>query len=853
MKLTRLHLFLIFIIFGALITGASSGVHLYFLKKEIKSEFLKDSKSVILSKEREYNRLKERIIDTLLIISYSESLLHYLQDPTARSRQDVQQTFFDLISVMPDIMQVRYLDDAGNELIKFTREHPYGAIKNVPEDLLQNKYDRPYFKAIKALQPGDVYISDFDLNVEHGTIELPVKPTIRFGTRVTDESGSRGIVIINMFMQEFIDSLKNVQLVTLYLADADGNFLVHSDATKEWAHLLGRSATIQQEFGIACEHDVVSKAAGDHGDIYSIDIAPLYNENRVKMIAQMNHSVLQLQEQEVYKSTLLQTLIIALFAFAISIIFGRYISALNEQLFLNTKLLASVGDGIFVHDTKGKMIYVNRNACTEHGYSEEEMMQLSIPELDAPEHRENIRNVIDELKARGHIRFRVEHLHKDGSRIPLDVNTSVFTYQGSPTIVSVTRNISDQLEIEHKLRESEERYRELVQTAVAGIFQTTLHGELLFANPAMKKILGFDIDADLTHMNIARFYKNIEDRRKLLHDLRSACTITNYEFDIYDNHGNERNILLNVSLSGKTITGMFLDVTETKQAYKQVATLSKVIAQIDDSVALTDVEGVINYVNDSFARHTGYSQEELIGNTQRILKSGQHPPEFYETLWKTILNGRNFRATFINKKKDDSIFYEEKTITPLKDENDVVTGFVSTAKDITDRVQMEELLRKAAQTDHLTGLFNRVKFEEALNRELEMKKRYGRTFSLIMFDIDHFKRVNDTYGHDAGDITLKQTASLLQARMRKTDIVARWGGEEFIILLPETPIETSEIIAEDIRKEIEHFEFETVGSITVSLGVTELTDDDTHDTVIKRADEALYGAKAAGRNRTVVS
>ncbi|MBF0102842.1 MAG: GGDEF domain-containing protein [Desulfobacterales bacterium] len=153
-------------------------------------------------------------------------------------------------------------------------------------------------------------------------------------------------------------------------------------------------------------------------------------------------------------------------------------------------------------------------------------------------------------------------------------------------------------------------------------------------------------------------------------------------------------------------------------------------------------------------------------------------------------------------------------------------------------------------TDKLTGVYNRLKLDELLNNELDRANRYGNTLSILLMDIDHFKEVNDTYGHQCGDKVLIDIANILKDRIRKTDFVGRWGGEEFLIICTETNLSDAHFLAEGIRKIIETYNFPIAGSKTVSFGVTERKPDDTIEHILARADAALYRAKNAGRNRT---
>lgn len=161
------------------------------------------------------------------------------------------------------------------------------------------------------------------------------------------------------------------------------------------------------------------------------------------------------------------------------------------------------------------------------------------------------------------------------------------------------------------------------------------------------------------------------------------------------------------------------------------------------------------------------------------------------------------------------------------------------------------VLTQMATKDALTGLTNRYLFEELFDKELARSRRYGRALSLVITDIDHFKSVNDTYGHNVGDNVLKELAALVEANIRKADTFARWGGEEFVLMLPDTTQEQAEIVAEKLRSRIETHAFEDISKATCSFGVVLVSPEDTLAGSIEKADRALYEAKAQGRNRVV--
>ena len=165
---------------------------------------------------------------------------------------------------------------------------------------------------------------------------------------------------------------------------------------------------------------------------------------------------------------------------------------------------------------------------------------------------------------------------------------------------------------------------------------------------------------------------------------------------------------------------------------------------------------------------------------------------------------------------------------------------------------VKDTLEYMVKYDGLTKVYNRRYFDEYLNREIIKCERYDRNLSLIIFDIDYFKKVNDTYGHDVGDSVLKELSRLVETNIRKSDVFSRVGGEEFAIIAPEINIDNALILSEKIRKVVENHDFKFVNNIRISLGVTEFISSDDSDTIYKRADKALYKAKNAGKNRSEI-
>lgn len=258
------------------------------------------------------------------------------------------------------------------------------------------------------------------------------------------------------------------------------------------------------------------------------------------------------------------------------------------------------------------------------------------------------------------------------------------------------------------------------------------------------------------------------------------------------------------------------------------------------SITLTK-EGEVLNVSSAFTDITAISLEMLLSCRCEFLKS------LHSIVTNAIKTNVSTHGEVEIKNKNERAFWFDLTCAP---ENSTTHGKVYKIimQDITDRKKVELL----AITDYLTGANNRQSFENTLIHEIEISKRYDTTLSLILFDIDHFKHINDTYGHDIGDNVLIELVGVVKKNIRLSDMMARWGGEEFAVLLPRTGITEAKIVAEKIRLAIANHHFGNPPHVTASFGVVEFGHQDSKKSIVKRADEGLYKAKENGRNRVVV-
>ena len=274
-----------------------------------------------------------------------------------------------------------------------------------------------------------------------------------------------------------------------------------------------------------------------------------------------------------------------------------------------------------------------------------------------------------------------------------------------------------------------------------------------------------------------------------------------------------------------------------------------------DAIILADSNGSIVFWNESAGKIFGYTEQEILGKPLTILMPEQYRGTHQQGLEHIRSTGKSEYIGRINEmsglRKNGDTFPIELSVAMWRVGNE--TFFSGIVRDITKRKQMESKMQILATTDTLTHVFNRIKYAELMQREIERVRRYSHPLSIIMFDIDHFKKVNDTYGHMVGDDVLCMLTQIVKENLRETDFLVRWGGEEFVIITPETDLQRAEKLAERIRLATESYPFDQVERVTLSFGVTQFHKDDTEDAFIKRADDAMYMAKKNGRNRVEVS
>jgi len=288
--------------------------------------------------------------------------------------------------------------------------------------------------------------------------------------------------------------------------------------------------------------------------------------------------------------------------------------------------------------------------------------------------------------------------------------------------------------------------------------------------------------------------------------------------------------------------------------YTSSALLSNVFENAYEGVLITDAAAVIVNINQAFTRITGYSADEVIGCTPRILSSGRQNERFYRRMWDDLTHNGNWHGQVWNRHKNGELFLESLSISAVRNQSGQVTHYLGVIADVTSEYENEKALFHLAHFDTLTGLANRVMFLRQLREALQRAESETATLALLYLDIDGFKDINDALGHYVGDELLREVSRRLRKTMRRSDQIGRLGGDEFVIILPDFDTLDAVVgVAEKILstlKETCTLDNGQVVQVTASIGISLYPVHGTDsDTLLRHADQAMYQAKQDGRDR----
>lgn len=328
---------------------------------------------------------------------------------------------------------------------------------------------------------------------------------------------------------------------------------------------------------------------------------------------------------------------------------------------------------------------------------------------------------------------------------------------------------------------------------------------------------------------------------------------TEYKDELLKNKLKSTLYIILLSMAASFIMAFYASakpVEQQNELLKANKELNRFASIIDKYVVSnkTTKDSTIIEVSSAFEQASGYTKEELIGKSMNIIRHKDNPKSLYKDMWKKILNKEAWSGEIKNRRKDGEAFWLDQNIIAVVNDEGQIDSFISIGEDITSKKELEVL----SSIDKLTGIFNRRKLDEFLEYEVAVARRYLSNLSLIIVDIDHFKEVNDTYGHQTGDKVLFEVTKMISKLVRKPDIFGRFGGEEFLIICPQISKEEAFALAEKLRKKVGDYTFDKVGKKTISLGIAQFEENYSTEDLVEKADIALYEAKNTGRNKSVI-
>lgn len=463
---------------------------------------------------------------------------------------------------------------------------------------------------------------------------------------------------------------------------------------------------------------------------------------------------------------------------------------------------------------------------------------------------------------------------------PTDIQGSDFTlFQSAIMLEDQVRRRTSELEqvlrenqqITHALRVSENHHRLLVENSPMCIHEISLDGRITSMNQSGLDMMGVADECQICGLHYLDAVCDA-DRGRIGALLDQAYAGRGSQFE-FASSGREPRMYSSCFVPIKNkhggvdkLMGITEDITARKRTEEMLRKLSIAVEQSSASVVITDLDARIEYVNPRFSEVTGYSLAEAIGCNPRILQSGQVAAEVYADMWGKLTGGLAWEGELLNKRKCGALYWEETHVAPVKNPAGAVTHYVAVKTDITERKRMEEQVRRLAFYDGLTGLPNRRLLSDRLAQAMAAGKRSGRYCALLFLDLDNFKPINDLHGHDVGDLLLVEAARRLKACMREVDTLARFGGDEFVVVLGPldgeraTAVVQAGVVAEKIRVALAQPyvlavrrdgapELTVRHRCSVSIGVALFFDRQaSQDDILKWADTAMYQAKAAGRD-----
>lgn len=528
-------------------------------------------------------------------------------------------------------------------------------------------------------------------------------------------------------------------------------------------------------------------------------------------------------------------------------------------------LVESSSDWIWEVNARGIYTYSSPRIRELLGYTSEEVIGKTPFDLMPPDEAERMKMRFREIVASRQACYGLENtnLHKNGRQVILETNAvPIFDFTGALVgYRGMDRDITERKQVEVALRQSQESLNEAQRIAHLGSWDWDIVRGGLRWSDEFHHIFG--VDPESFGATYEAFLQAVhpDDRARVEQAVNDALTTAkpyDIEHRIVRPDGTERvlrergEVMFDAEGHPIRMVGTGQDITDQKLVEVRLRQAAKVFENTSEGVMITGPDQRIVAVNRAFTRITGYSEEEVKGGEPKILRSGRHDDDYYRQMWSAINTSGHWQGEIWNRRKDGTDYPEWLNISVVRDDADAIINYIGVFSDISSIKEAQDKLAYTAQHDTLTGLPNRLLFRDRLEQALAAARRTGEGVALLFVDLDRFKLINDTLGHDAGDLLLQAVAQRLMGCMREEDTVARMGGDEFVVIQksigqPDDAALLATRMLAEINRPVSLSGHEIVASLSIGISLYPQDAGDA-STLLKNADAAMYWAKDKGRN-----
>ncbi|MDR3411904.1 MAG: PAS domain S-box protein [Formivibrio sp.] len=536
----------------------------------------------------------------------------------------------------------------------------------------------------------------------------------------------------------------------------------------------------------------------------------------------------------------------------------RIQQALADEISRRRLVFERSRDGICLLRTDGGVAEFNSAFAEMLGYPPGDIGQLYVWDWDIQKSRDELEKITCTVGPQ-HRMIETRHQRKDGTQYDVEVSVNGVEWSGESYLLCLHRDITARKQAEERLLESENRLRTIIDNEPECIKIVSAEGRLIQMNPAglamieadsLDQVAGCDV-LDL----IAPEHRNAFAK---MHQRVIAGESMREEFEIVGLKGRRRWLethAVPLQDHGETVQlAVTRDITESKEVTEKLQLAASVFSHCREGIVITSADATIIDVNDAFSRITGYDYDEVIGKNPRLLSSGRHGKPFYTSLWHDLISDGYWYGEVWNRRKNGEVYAEMLTISAVRDSQGNTQQYVALFSDITPLKEHERQLEHMAHYDVLTSLPNRILLADRLQQAISQAHRRGQSLAVCYLDLDGFKAVNDSYGHETGDQLLIALSARMKQVLRESDTLARIGGDEFVaVLLDLADDSTSSPMFNRLLSAVA--QPVSVGElklqVSASLGITfyPQAEDMSADQLLRQADQAMYQAKQAGKNR----